>query len=412
MCCRLVQTNTVNPYAGEPSSGSEAAGQDLVEEVLRTMNPEPVVERFDPPGDVYERAGFIGPKNREFRGRPNVTADWCFDDADGEMPSIILNDHIDTVGVAGMTIEPFSGEVRDGKIWGRGSTDTKGGLVTGLWAIRALLGAKVPLRGKLSFESVVDEECNGSGAGTLACRLRGRRADEAIVLDGDADVVHGCDGVVTVGFRVEGRSGHSGIANSGVNAIEKAFRVKTGIDAWKKIRLEHYPIAPNLGVFHAGTIPAVVPGEASMLLNALYGHEEAKSALEQGCTHAGAPLYRSLVEHIREAEIHDAWLRERPTEIEWIKDLPPYRISKDHALVRGLEQAHTDASGRQPRVGVMSGWCDAAHFAHQSDMPVVLFGTGAGCAHADEEWVEIETMRNNARTLALYLVRRLGVGGR
>ena len=409
LCSRLVRTNTVNPYAGESSCGSEAAGQDIIEDTLRRLTPQPAIERFDPPDDVYERAGFIGPKGRNFRGRPNVTADWIFGDAGDDSPSLILNDHIDTVGVAGMTIDPFSGDIRDGKVWGRGSTDTKGGLVTGLWAIRALLESGAPLRGKLSFESVVDEECNGSGAGTLACRLKGRRADEAIVLDGDANVVHGCDGVVTVDIRVHGRAGHAGVADSGVNAIEKACLVKQGFDAWKQERLKYYPIPPNLGVFHAGTIPAVIPGEAFLSLNAVYGRRDAEEAFRAGYKHTGEPLYQGLIRHIRDVETRDDWLREHPSDIVWVKDLPPYRIAPDHALVRDLTRAHEDAAGTRPRVGVMSGWCDAAHFAHQSGMPVVMFGTGAGCAHADSEWVEIETMRNNAKTLALFLLRRLAV---
>ncbi|HPO09860.1 MAG TPA: M20/M25/M40 family metallo-hydrolase [bacterium] len=407
LCRRLIRINTVNPYAGEKHCGSEAAGQDVIEEVLRNLRPAATIERFDAPDDVYEQAGFIGPKGRNFRGRPIVTADWDFGSVNGKSPSIILNDHIDTVGVEGMTIDPFSAEIRDGRIWGRGATDTKGGIVTGLWAIRALLESGIPLHGRLSFECVIDEECNGSGAGTLACRLRGRTADEAIVMDGESNVIHGCDGVITVALKVKGVGGHSGQRGYRVNAIEKAFVVKVAIDAFAAERLRVCPVPVNLGVFRAGTVPAMVPAEAVMELNAVYSAEEGNRAFRDGFQHTGEPVFKRLVEHVRATERQDEWLREHPSEIEWVKDLPPFRVASDHPLVTDLARAYSDTVGRAPGVGIMSGWTDAAHFANQSGMPVVMFGTGVECAHAQEEWVEIETLRNNARTIALFLLRRL-----
>ncbi len=409
LCCDLIRTNTVNPYAGENVTGSEAAGQDVLEKVLRKIDPLPTIRRFDPPDDIYERAGFIGPKKRNFRGRPNLTADWELGEQKQDVPSIVLNSHIDTVGVKGMTIEPFSGEISDGKIWGRGATDTKGALVTALWAIEALLKSGIPLQGKILFESVVDEECNGSGAGTLACRLAGRTADEAIVLDGDVGVIYGCDGVITAGFDIIGKSGHSGEKDAGVNAIEKALVVKQAIDAWKIKRLNEYPIPANLGVFHAGTVPSMIPARASMAMNALYGIEEAESAREHGYKHTGEPVFESLVEEIRAIEKDDPWLCNHPTGIEWVKDLPPFRLAENNPLIKDLADAYAKATRKHPHMGLLTAWTDAAHFANQSKMPVVLFGAGDGCSHADEEWVRIETLYQNAATLALFLLKRFGI---
>src|SRR5207248_2372959 len=86
--------------------------------------------------------------------------------------------HIDTVGVEGMTQDdPFSGEIRDGKLWGRGSSDMKGGLAAAVTALRTLYDVRHELRGRVIFASVVEEESNGSGAGALAWIDRARRGD-------------------------------------------------------------------------------------------------------------------------------------------------------------------------------------------------------------------------------------------
>ena len=131
--CNLIRINTVNPYSGDERGGCEAEGQEHLRKALRPYGPE--IDMFDPPSDIYERMGIIGPQGRSFEGRPNLVATWDFG-GDGRV--LILNDHIDTVGVSTMTIDPFSGEIRDGKIWGRGTSDSKGCLMAAVWAAAAL----------------------------------------------------------------------------------------------------------------------------------------------------------------------------------------------------------------------------------------------------------------------------------
>ena len=266
LACQLVKINTVNPYSGDQPTGSEAEGQERLRKALLPYDPE--IDMFDPPADVYERMGIIGPKGRIFASRPNLVATWTFGQGG---PALILNDHIDTVGVSTMSIAPFSGEIRDGKIWGRGASDSKGCLAAAVWAAAALCRCRKHLRGKMILESAVDEECNGSGAGTLACCQKGYRGDAAIVVDGAGlSIIHGVGGVVTVDAKVFGQEGHAA-EPGGVNAIDKAFVIKEAIDSFKSSRKEQAPSYPvNLGVFHAGSVPSVVPGEATLSVNICY----------------------------------------------------------------------------------------------------------------------------------------------
>lgn len=97
---------------------------------------------------------------------------------------MILNAHIDTVEPGDRThwsVDPFSGEVRDGRLYGRGSCDMKGGLIAELIALRALDAAGLELAGDILVESVISEEDGGAGA--LASILRGHRADAAIITE-------------------------------------------------------------------------------------------------------------------------------------------------------------------------------------------------------------------------------------
>ena len=287
---QLVAIPTVNPYSGDSSAGSEAAGQDWIEARLRELGAR--TRRIPVPTDVYQRGGIIGPEGRSWEGRENVVAQWVV--GDGRGPTLLLNDHMDTVGVEGMDHAPFDPVIKDGLMYGRGTTDTKGNLVVGLMAIEALLADAEGLGGAIVFESVVDEECNGGGAGTLACCLAGVTGDLALCLDGPKGVAHhGCNGIATARVVVEGRAGHGSRAGS-VNAIDKAVAAKQAIDAFgAALRAEHPTCRTNVGVFRSGTLPAIVPGEAELQINMSYPPEEAARA-ERELGQWGGALFRDM----------------------------------------------------------------------------------------------------------------------
>ena len=162
MCRRLVRIPTVNPYSGDSTAGCEKAGQLFLQPILKRLGGR--TRLFAPPPDIYARMGVLGPKNRSFEDRPNLVAEFDFGRPGRQ---IILNGHMDTVGAAGMEFDPFAAELRDGRIFGRGTSDCKGGLCAGVIALKALMPFRKHLRGRVIFQSTVDEECNGGGAGTI-----------------------------------------------------------------------------------------------------------------------------------------------------------------------------------------------------------------------------------------------------
>ncbi len=408
LCRSLVRINTVNPYAGAGTTGLEIEGQRHLEPILQGLGGK--TRLFEPPPDIYERMGVIGPKGRSWADRPNLVTEFDLgarpDGSAGKR--VIFNSHMDTVGVEGMAFDPFCAEIRDGKILGRGASDDKSGMAAGVIAIKAALRFADELAGTILHESVVDEECNGSGAGTLACCLEGYKADEAIVIDGYGLIVtRGCQGCLTAGVTVRGKAGHA--ATGGVNAIDKAVHVKSAIDCFQQARQADRPgCLVNLGVFRGGVHPAVVPDSAEMALNIVYAIDEARANEQRGAGWNGSAVRSEFERVIAEADAADDWLRDHPSQVAWVKDLVPFETAEDADVTQNMVRAYEAALGASPTIDIMSAWADGANMSRYGGVPTIQFGTGTeSAAHAQDEVVEIDEMINGAKILAVYLVQQL-----
>jgi len=389
----LVSVNTVNPYSGEEGSPGERAGQELLAQKLRELAVEPHL--FEPRAGIFERFGILGPPGRQYANRPNVVATFDF----GTGPTVILNSHMDTVGVTGMTVEPFGAKLEDGRIYGRGSSDSKGNVALVYGVVKALRAFGSELSGKVVFESVVDEECSGCGAGSLACIEAGYRGEYAVFVDGSGlEISRGCYGCCTARCVVKGLPGHGSYTRA-VSAIDKAFVVKKVIDRFGRARLRPDKNAfTNVGVFRAGTQPSIVPARAEMLVNLTYSLREAGKALD------GTRVMKRFEDAVAKGSAKDDWLDENPPEVSWLKDLQPFAIPEDARLVAELRAAYRAALGREARVVVMSGWNDASWFHRFTGAETVLFAAGApGSAHTAGEYVVVDDMVNGAKVLAVLL---------
>lgn len=396
---KLVQIPTVNPYSGDSSAGRETEGQRYMADLLKQMGGK--VNTVPVPDDVFARCNVIGPHPRDYRDRFNVVGQFAFGSG---TRSVLLNCHMDTVGTEGYQGDPYGGEVKDGKVFGRGSTDSKGNLIIGLAAIRALQQAGVPVSGQVIFESVVDEECNGSGGGTLANRLAGVNADAAIALDGASLYpCIGCNGVATAAVDVFGKAGHA--AAGAVNAIDKAVQVKLSIDKMAERRQAMKPAQlMNLGIFRSGTLPAVVPHHAHLEYNINYALAEAQAAKDAG-KGWGAALVREQFEAAVQAPAKDdPWLEANSSKVFWIKDLYPFATDVSEPIVKAARLAYQTVLRQDRQPAPMGAWFDAAHISIHSGIPVVGMGGGAsGTAHTSLEYISIEDMVADAKAVALAI---------
>ena len=191
------------------------------------------------PGDGETRvAAYVAARCRELGlevetpdaapGRPNVVA-WLRGRA--RRPVVALNTHLDTVPISdGWTVDPFGGEIRDGRVWGLGAGDAKGQIVAMLGAIEALVRTGTPIQGDLVFTAVADEELGSLGARAV---VKGLSVDYAVIGEPTrlrVGIAH--RGSLRPRILVRGRSAHSSTPRLGVNAIFKMRKVLAALEAY------------------------------------------------------------------------------------------------------------------------------------------------------------------------------------
>ena len=338
--------------------------------------------------DVLGAWGFDVTVREAAPGRPNVIA--RLGGARGGR-SLMLNGHIDVVGVEGMTHAPWDPVVRDGRIYGRGSSDMKAGVAAMCAAaVRAATASGGALDGEIIVTGVVDEEY--SSLGTRALVSDGVRADAAIVTEPTGlKIMPAHKGFVWVDVLVHGRAAHGSRWDVGVDAIRNAGLLLAALDTVNADLLpsrEH----PLLGrpSLHASTI------EGGIGLSTY--PDKCRFTIERR-TIPGETTAAVM------AEIEDAFARVRArrpaleADVSMIFEQPPSDVSTEAPIVRALDGA-LRACGEEVNVTGMSAWTDAA-ILNEAGIPAICFGPGdIGLAHAAEEYVRVEEIERATLVLA------------
>ena len=197
----LIRIPSVNPE-GDP--GTRETGEQAISEWLADW-----LRREFPAARVEVRD--------VLPGRPNVVA--RFADADGRKPRLLFAPHTDTVSVGGMTIAPFGGELRDGRVWGRGASDTKGTMAAMLWALRESRELLPGLSREIWFAGLCSEEAGQYGAKALAAEERFDFVIAGEPTGLDAVIAH--KGALWLTLTTRGRAVHAAQPERGENAIYK-----------------------------------------------------------------------------------------------------------------------------------------------------------------------------------------------
>ena len=320
-------------------------------------------------------------------GRPNVLGR-----LPGQGPTLLLNGHLDTVGVGGMSIDPFGAEMADGRLRGRGSCDMKGGVAALLGATHALLAVPPGRRPNLVVALTADEE--NASLGMAALVEAGIRADLAVVCEPTSlTIMPAHKGFLWLEARFRGRAAHGSRPDIGVDAIRHAALYLAGLDDHARA-LGEGPPHPLLGhgSFHAGTI---VGGAAA-------------SVYPEACT---LVVERRTLPGESHADVvkpfHDALERLTATEpdargeLEVTLERPGTEVPVDAPVVAGLRSA-LSAEGRAAPVEGMTAWVDAAYL-NEAGIPAVCFGPGSiEQAHTADEWIDVQEIEACANVLTRF----------
>ncbi len=314
-------------------------------------------------------------------GRPNLTA--RFAPLDGR-PRILFGPHLDTVGIGGMTIDPFSGEIRDGRIWGRGASDTKGPMAAMLWALHENRDRLANLPVAVDFVAFMGEESGQWGSKHFAAH---HAADYQFALVGEPtsmELVHVTKGSLWATLRATGRAAHSSMPERGENAILKLTRALDRLDCHLGAELAGFthPVlghsTMNIGVIRGGARPNIVPDLAEAELDIRITPSLAASG-------GALQLLRDTIEfHALQVEII------RPHEN------PPMDTSADHPMIRRLLDQGAPLAG--------APWfSDAAHLSH-GGIPSICIGPGSiDQAHTADEFIEVAALEQGAEFFTSFI---------
>ena len=351
--------------------------------------------------------------------------------------SLIYNGHTDVVppgDPANWTSgSPFSGKIDGDRVWGRGSTDMKSGILAQAFAARALVESGVKLQGDLILEAVVGEEVMDHECGVTATVKRGYTADAAVVSEPSSPpaplaVVPASPGLWWFSVTAPGKSSHAAMrahtfragglgASVAVNAIDKGVAMFQAIrqleDEWGQTKRHplfpagHFTIHP--GVVAGGPKGVAVPFFISEFMTidycCWYHPDEDPEDVKQ-----------EITEHVMRAAQLDPWLRDNPPVLEWKLNWPAFSVDPDHAICTAVGDAHEIAAagtrfGGRPEVHGFAAVEDAT-FLNLGGVPAISYGPGdLRVAHADDEHCLIDELVTSCKTYAVLAMDWCGVAG-
>ena len=407
----LIGFDTTARNPGDPPR-QEAELQAYLAERLRARAGAEI-DLFEPDADAMAGLPLV-PPGLDFAGRPQLIATIR---GSGGGRSLVFNGHIDVVSVEPReqwSSDPFAAEVRDGRLYGRGACDMKGGIASMVMAAEVLAELGVRLRGDLLVATNTDEESSGAGGSALV--QRGITADAGIVTEPTAfDTWVACRGSEYGVIRVPGRPGHAEVRQphwrdgGAVNAIEKAAVVLGAIaslrEQWAGRREYDHPhlSPPSLlaTMARAGEWPVTYPASCELTIATMF---VAAQADEHGW---GSAVRREVQEWIvRECAAHDDWLAEHPPTFEWWPNpVMPMDIPESEPIVTTMTGATADV-GSPGRLGGLDSWYDGATLTQLAGIPSIGYGPPAiGIAHMIDEYVPVDGLVACAKGLAVAAMR-------
>jgi succinyl-diaminopimelate desuccinylase len=384
---------------------SAAIDQELVVELTRDLIR---YRSVNPPGNEGEVAEFLAGRMRDLGieasvetvqpGRANVIGRI----AGGGGTALVFTGHLDVVPPGGQRWQhdPFEAEMVDGRVYGRGSADMKGGVAAIVTAMAALVRSGYRPSGDILLAATCGEEAGMLGARAMVdARALPTGGNLVVAEPTDLNVFHGEKGVLWLRVRALGRTAHGSMPWLGANAISAIARLIP--------RLEEYP-------FDFEESPLL--GKPSISVNVINGGNKTNVVpdvceIEVDMRTVSTQDHAAIVEHVRRLaeEVASSVHPELRIEVEVDQDVSALETAREHPLVDAAIASVRDVRGQEPQVGGVTYGTDGAHLGPGFDMPVVICGPGAnGMAHQPDEYVEVGQLVQAAEIYVDLAHRLLG----
>ncbi|TAJ99154.1 MAG: ArgE/DapE family deacylase [Chloroflexota bacterium] len=399
---RLVRTPSV--------TGDEQAVQDVVATILTELGV--AVERIETDPAEFARSDPDWPGQEMPRTELPVVVGRLGRSGGRRL---LLVGHTDVVPIGDpstWTVDPWGAEVRDGRLFGRGAVDMKGGCAAILGAVRALVttGAAGGLDGELVVAFVPSEEDGGQGM--LAAIRAGVAGDMAVITEPtDLDVVVAHAGAITFRLTVPGRAAHASMRREGVSALDGLMVLVRALEVDEAARnaAETDPLMTALGLPYPTIVGMVSGGDwASTVMDRIVADGRYGVALGESWRDAEVRLRRVIAEAART----DPFLRDHPPTVELVGGrFSSARVADDHPLPVSLADAVEATLGRRPRFLGEPYGADMRLLVNEGATPTVIFGPGnVAVAHSADEFVPLDDVVACSRVLAAWVVRELAPG--
>jgi len=247
-------------------TGDEVQIQRFIAQKLKSIGLQ--VDMWEPDHETLKKHPAYLPSERGYRDRPNVVGIYK---GIGKGRSLLLNGHVDVIPPGPLEVwehPPWAGVIKGDRLYGRGASDMKSGLAAMTMALEILIHLNVKLKGDVILEYTMDEEATGNG--TLACVIKGYRADAGICCETSSlHIQPACIGRIWFEILIRGKPAGIQRRWEGVNAIEKGYAVMQAVSDLEKIRINElsHPLYPDkrsslpcmVGVFQSGSFPSAFP---------------------------------------------------------------------------------------------------------------------------------------------------------
>jgi len=370
----LVQINSTNPSLSPENKGEAEIGA-YVAEKLKELDLEVTTSEIAP-----DRVNTVGVLKGSGGGK-----------------SLLLNAHLDTVGVEGMTINPFGGDLRNGRVYGRGAQDMKGSLAAMIAAVKAILDAGITLRGDLLITAVADEEHSSIGTEALVNEFK---ANAAIVTEPtDMHLCRAHRGFIWFEVETIGRAAHGSRYKEGIDANMRMGRFLAELEKLGQELLQREPHElagpPSL---HA----AMIQGGTEISKYAAHCKLTIERRTVPGETVESATA--ELQGIIDRLEAQDSTFKAMVKATFWRE---PFEVKSDAEIVQIMDKNLDERLGYHPEHIGATFWTDAALISDAGAETVLLGPKGYGL-HSAEEWVEMESVIDLAHVLAETAIKYCG----